>query len=134
MELLISDLAYAYGLKKSEHAHDVIVSVIDSNHFEYGLSIKENCNFHILEIFADTENCNDPLAPTQKQIEHLIRSFKYFIDKGEAKNCLIHCFAGVSRSTAVGIIFMVLQGYSPRKHLIQLKRCGATLFNLIYLF
>jgi len=111
MKLLVSDLSYALSLKKLNHNHDVIVSVIDSNHYEYGLRIKDNCESHILECFSDTENCLDPCAPKKKQIENIINNFKSVILEKKAGNILVHCFAGVSRSTAIGVIYLHLKGY-----------------------
>lgn len=63
---------------------------------------------HCIEKFNDTEDDSNIAAPTQSQISKLI-------EFGSSNNdpILIHCHAGISRSTATAIGVSVSRGLSP---------------------
>ena len=60
--------------------------------------------------FTDTVH-SSPSCPSIHHIRHIIELFKiHNMHKG---NVLIHCHAGISRSTAVAIGLLVMQGIAP---------------------
>jgi predicted protein tyrosine phosphatase len=67
-------------------------------------------NYHI-EFFNDIEEPVESLiGPTKKHIENIINYAKSFTDDDRI---LVHCHAGMSRSTAVAIGILVLHGMKP---------------------
>jgi len=120
--LLVQDLNYALKLKKYNHNHDVVISVLDSIHYEYGLRIRDNVPIHYLEFFTDTENFKDPEAPKKAQIEKIINIFRELILSKKVNNVFVGCYAGASRSTALGVVFLVMQGVDATDAFNEIKQ------------
>jgi predicted protein tyrosine phosphatase len=60
--------------------------------------------------FDDTEAINQPDAPNEFHVRHIINVLKTWIGDNENHTVLIHCVAGVSRSTACAFIARRLMG------------------------
>jgi protein-tyrosine phosphatase len=56
----------------------------------------------------------DKLGPTQQDVDDIIRFLTPFVSDDKVHNLGINCFAGVSRSTAIGIIALVMTGKTPQ--------------------
>ncbi len=69
--------------------------------------IKPACH-HVFP-FDDVEMASHPGAPTATQVAELIALGRRIAAPGAATRILIHCAAGVSRSTAAGFIFACIQ-------------------------
>jgi hypothetical protein len=60
----------------------------------------------------------EEMGPRKSQIQNIITFIKEeLVNSPVAYNLGINCFAGISRSTAIGIIAWVLSGYSPEDSL-----------------
>lgn len=60
----------------------------------------------------------EEMGPRKSQIQNIITFIKeQLIDSPVAYNLGVNCFAGISRSTAIGIIAWVLNGSSPEEAL-----------------
>ena len=67
--------------------------------------------------FFDVVDPNLPMSPTPQDVERLIEVGSSLDDQGHV---LVHCHAGMSRSTAAAMLFMVLHGASPQEAAEQL--------------
>jgi predicted protein tyrosine phosphatase len=54
----------------------------------------------------------DQFGPSIHDAESFIVNFQKLIDDKQIHNVLIHCFAGVSRSTALGFLLLKMMGNS----------------------
>lgn len=118
----------ARGLK--ENNCNAWICTIDKNDFTRGEKIKylfnkRNIPCH-LDFFYDfndndVEYITNPELnediPRKENVQKIINFLDPLVDSEEQYNLGINCFAGVSRSTAIGIISWVLQGYSPKEAL-----------------
>jgi predicted protein tyrosine phosphatase len=80
------------------------------SHFFYDWSDEDNDIFIVKNI--------ESMGPSKKQIQNIISFIKNeLVQSPVAYNLGINCFAGISRSTAIGIIAWVLNGDSPEQAL-----------------
>lgn len=59
-------------------------------------------------------------VPQKHHIENFINFIKPFVDSPESFYLGINCFAGISRSTALGIMVWTMQGLNPTKALYKI--------------
>jgi predicted protein tyrosine phosphatase len=81
---------------------------------------------HFMQFFRDwsdedpeeyiRRNLNEQ-GPQEQHINNIISFLATFVDSPTPYNLGVNCFAGVSRSTAVGIIAWVMEGKSPMEAL-----------------
>jgi len=105
MNVFVSSLAQAQVLFGNT---DCVISIVDQDTIVPDFSIDpHNGKYHHLIVRADdTDDPNDKFAPSLQDI----KSIMTFAKLGES--VLVHCIAGVSRSTAIGIGLMHMSGVS----------------------
>lgn len=82
-------------------------------------------DYHI-EYFHDIEESTGQfIAPTMEQIRRFIEWAKTFTDSDRV---LVHCHAGISRSTAVAIGVLVLHGMKPIDAFIHIQSVRPQLY------
>lgn len=121
-EIIITDLSKAESYSfNSDKKYDVWITAVDDverkkidrmrrNFFSKGI------NFYS-QFFADWSDEDGiqweslkPKAPTIKHIENYITFLKPVVQDDKVHNVGINCFAGISRSSALAIITLVLSG------------------------
>lgn len=61
-------------------------------------------------------------APQKQHIQNIITFLKPFTEDDKPHNLGVNCFAGISRSTAVGIIALTMAGRSPEQALTEILK------------
>ena len=61
-------------------------------------------------------------GPRLQHVQNFITFMKPFVEDNRVHNVGINCFAGISRSTALGIIVFVMSGLSPKEALTKLLK------------
>jgi predicted protein tyrosine phosphatase len=91
-------------------APDTLVSVVPVGFDTSSLRPKwiEPDRHHVFH-FDDVENAFFPGAPTEQDVAALIDLGRALIEPDGTKGVIIHCVAGVSRSTATGFIYCCMQ-------------------------
>lgn len=104
MEIFISnikDISHMFRLNGITH----ILSVISRDELDFIKLPKEfDRNNWLLLYMDDMIDINSPLAPTKNQIETILKWGKTLPSNA---NVLVHCFAGISRSTACALALKV---------------------------
>jgi len=72
--------------------------------------------------FCDTVIASDPFGPAEEDVESVLA----FAPTAQALGgtCLVHCHAGVSRSTAIGIVLLAawLGSYAERRAAVRVRQ------------
>lgn len=127
-KLQITDLSkaksYAFG---SQADYNAWISTVDEED-EFAIKrmkrlFEKKGIIHLAQYFYDWSD-EDPEPYIQKNLESqgpqkthvqtIITFLKQIIESPKVYNLGINCFAGVSRSTAIGIIALVLSGKTPK--------------------
>jgi predicted protein tyrosine phosphatase len=135
-EIKITDLndaeSYAFG---PNNKYDVWVSAIDEDDEHKMHRMKKLLNKkgvkHFFQFFYDfsdedenifyvNKNIED-VGPRKDHIKSIIDFLKPFVEDDKVHNLGVNCFAGVSRSTAIGIIASVMSGKTPDMALDYIK-------------
>jgi len=98
MNVFVSSLAQAQVLFGNT---DCVISIVDQD-----IIVPDFGCHHLIVRADDTDDPNDKFAPTLQDV----KSIMTFAKLGES--VLVHCIAGVSRSTAIGIGLMHMSGVS----------------------
>lgn len=79
--------------------------------------------YHV-EYFYDYDDSDSNVsnAPEPYHIEKIISFLKKLIESDKAYDLGINCYAGISRSTALGIVAWVLQGQTPEQALLKILK------------
>lgn len=87
-------------------APDTLISVVPVGFDTTGLRPQwiEADRHHVFH-FDDVENAFFPGAPTEQDVAELIELGRALLAPDATKGVVIHCMAGVSRSTATGFIY-----------------------------
>lgn len=124
-EIKITDLSeaesYAFG---PNNKYDIWISATDEQDKHKVRRMKKLLNNkgvkHHYEFFYDWSDEDgvewDHLeinGPQLKHVENIINFLKPFVEDDKVHNLGVNCFAGVSRSTAIGIIASVMSGKTP---------------------
>jgi predicted protein tyrosine phosphatase len=124
-EIKITDLSeaegYAFGGKNN---YDVWISAVDEDDEHKMHRMKKLLNAkdvkHFFQLFYDWSDEDgvewdhlESSGPQYKHIESIINFLKPFAEDDKVHNLGVNCFAGVSRSTAIGIIASVMSGKTP---------------------
>jgi predicted protein tyrosine phosphatase len=110
MNITVLDLNQAY-IQRDEF--DAVISLVDHP------SVLEftHPNHHI-EVFLDDE---DPRWPKSPKLEHVERIFNFVSTLSDDANVMVHCHAGMCRSTAIAIAIEAKQGKDPVEAAIALE-------------
>ena len=133
--VIITDLSEARSLSFQEKKENVWISVVDQEDKNKIRTIKNNFANkgvrHFVQYFydwSDEDQDNyivrniEEEGPRLQHVNNIISFLKPFIESDKVCNLGVNCFAGISRSTAVGIIAWVLQGKTPSDALDEIKR------------
>lgn len=105
MEVTVSNLRQARSKATSQQATHV-VSLVDVGFPRHHQAIHFRNRETLLLHFDDTDNANDPRGP---KLEHAKKMLHFFHRAQETNgSLLIHCHAGVSRSTASALAALFL--------------------------
>jgi predicted protein tyrosine phosphatase len=124
--ITITDLSEAVSLSFKETKQNAWISTVDEEdenkiRMMRGNLRKRNIK-HFAQYFYDwSDEDSEPYiqknieekGPREQHVNNIISFIEPLVDSGIIYNLGINCFAGVSRSTAVGIISWVLQGKTP---------------------
>lgn len=72
--------------------------------------------------YDDDDDSNVSNAPEPYHIEKIISFLKKLIESDKVYDLGINCYAGISRSTALGIVAWVLQGFTPEQALLKILK------------
>ena len=123
--------AESYSYNKNNNEYDVWISVVSDedrkqiNRMRKNFDEKNVKYFH--QFFADWSD-EDGLqwghlereAPQKQHVQNIITFLKPFAEDDKPHNLGVNCFAGISRSTAVGIIALVMSGRTVEQALKEI--------------
>lgn len=113
MELRVDSIHRAKNLI-AEDWPTHIISIVNEAGGDFGPSVidRQHGN-HFIFSFHDVENdeSTEYVVPTRKDIKDILEAAAQVPDNGKL---LVHCTAGKSRSTAVGIGILIQRGMSPQ--------------------
>lgn len=134
-KIKITNLADAesYSYNKNNKDYDVWVSAVGEedrkqiNRMRKNFQEKNVKFFH--QFFADWSD-EDGIewghlkqdAPQKHHIQNIITFLKPFAEDKTPHHLGINCFAGISRSTAIGLIALVMSGRTPEQALTELLK------------
>jgi hypothetical protein len=125
---LIEAEGYASGPDKK---YNIWVSAVDRedkskiDKIKTQLKEKNIPHFHqFFYDFSDEDSCffqtNPALGPQKQNIQNIISFLAPYVQTTKEYNLGVNCFAGISRSSAIGIIAISLSGKSPEESLQKL--------------
>lgn len=131
--ITITDLSEAVSLSFKETKQNAWISAVDEEdenkiRMMRGNLCKRNIK-HFAQYFYDwSDEDSEPhiqknleeKGPREQHVNNIISFIEPLVDSGIVYNLGINCFAGVSRSTAVGITAWVLQGKTPTEALDEI--------------
>ena len=122
----ITDLSDAVSFSFKEIKQNAWISVVDEEDRNKIRMIKNNLAKrgapHFVQYFYDwSDEDSEPYiqknieekGPKEQHVNNIISFIEPLVSSSVVYNLGVNCFAGVSRSTAVGIIALVLQGKTP---------------------
>jgi len=134
-KIKITNLAEAesYSFNKNNTEYDVWVSVVGQedrkqiNRMRKNFAEKNVKFFH--QFFADWSDEDgiqwghlEREAPQKQHVQNIITFLKPFTEDDKPHHLGINCFAGISRSTAVGIIALVMSGRTVEQSLNEVLK------------
>jgi predicted protein tyrosine phosphatase len=123
--------AESYSYNKNNNEYDVWISVNGEEDRKEVNRMRRNFNEknvnHFHQFFADWSD-EDGLqwghlekeAPQKQHVQNIITFLKPFAEDDKPHNLGVNCFAGISRSTAVGIIALVMSGRTVEQALKEI--------------
>lgn len=125
--------AESYSFSKNNNDFDIWISVVGEedrkqiNRMRKNFQEKNVKYFH--QFFADWSD-EDGIewghlisqAPEKRHIQNIITFLKPYTEDEKAHTLGINCFAGISRSTAVGMIALVMSGRTVEEALTELLK------------
>ena len=131
----ITDLSTAVSASFKEGKQNVWISTVDeADENKIRIMRKNFCRKMIpyfFQYFYDwSDEDNDPyiqknieeLGPREQHVNNIISFLQPIVESDKVYNLGVNCYAGVSRSTAIGIIAWVLQGKSPQEALDEILK------------
>ena len=131
--ITITDLSTAVSSSFKEGRENVWISVVDEADQKKIRMIKSNFSKkqipHFAQYFYDwSDEDNDVYiqknieekGPREQHVNSIISFLQPIVDSDKVYNLGVNCYAGVSRSTAIGIIAWVIQGKSPQEALDEI--------------
>jgi predicted protein tyrosine phosphatase len=129
----ITDLSAAVSASFKEGKQNVWISAVDEADEKKIRMIKKNFATrgisHFVQYFYDwSDEDNDvyiqkhieELGPREQHVNNIISFLQPIVESDKMYDLGVNCFAGVSRSTAIGIIAWVMQGKSPQEALEEI--------------
>ena len=131
--IIITDLDTAVSASFKETKQNAWISAVDEADQNKIRMIKKNFSQrgtpHFAQYFFDwSDEDNDVYiqkhieeqGPQVQHVNSIISFIQPLIDSDKIFNLGVNCFAGVSRSTAIGIIAWVMQGKTPEQALREI--------------
>jgi predicted protein tyrosine phosphatase len=134
-KIKITNLADAesYSFKPHDAEYDVWISVVGRedvkqiNRMKKNFAEKNVKHFH--QFFADWSDEDGIMwrhlegdAPQKRHVQNIITFLKPFAEDDKPHSLGVNCFAGISRSTAVGIIALVMSGRTIEQALAEILK------------
>jgi predicted protein tyrosine phosphatase len=133
-KITIHELSEAISISYKENfkGYNAWISAVDEedrhriNKLKKNFSSNRNFKYHSQLFYDWSDEDNQPfiiknleeMGPRKSQIQNIITFIKEeLVNSPVAYNLGINCFAGISRSTAIGIIAWVLNGDTPEEAL-----------------
>lgn len=134
-KIKITDLsdAESYSFNKNNRDYDVWVSVVGGEDKKKINRMRKNFQEKNVkffsQFFADWSD-EDGIqwghlqdeAPQLRHVQNIISFLKPFTQDDKPHNLGVNCFAGISRSTAIGIIALVMAGRSVEQALTEILK------------
>jgi predicted protein tyrosine phosphatase len=133
--VIITDLSTAVSTSFKEGKENVWISAVDEADQKKIRMMKKNFSQkqipHFAQYFYDWSDEDDDvyiqkhieeLGPREQHVNNIISFLQPIVDSNKVYNLGVNCFAGVSRSTAIGIIAWVLQGKTPQEALDEIVK------------
>jgi predicted protein tyrosine phosphatase len=134
-KIKITNLAEAesYSFNKNNTEYDVWISVVSEEDRKQINRMRKNFNEknvkHFHQFFADWSDEDGIVwkhleneAPQKQHIQNIITFLKPFAEDDKLHSLGVNCYAGISRSTAVGIIALVMSGRSVEQALKEILK------------
>jgi len=131
--VIITDLSTAVSTSFKEGKENVWISAVDEADKNKIRMMKRNFSKRMISHFAQyfydwSDEDNDPYiqknleeqGPQEQHVNNIISFLQPIVESDKVYNLGVNCFAGVSRSTAIGIIAWVMQGKSPQEALDEI--------------
>jgi len=131
-KLKITDLsdAESYSFNQNVRDYDVWISVVDAADKRKISRMRQNFNKKNVSSFAqffydwsDEDGISwkhlQHEAPQHQHIQNIITFLRPFVEDDKPHKLGVNCFAGISRSTAVGIIALVMSGRTAEDALTE---------------
>jgi len=131
----ITDLSTAVSTSFKEGKENVWISAVDEADQKKIRMIKKNFSQkqipHFAQYFYDWSDEDndvyiqkhiDELGPREQHVNNIISFLQPIVESNKVYHLGVNCFAGVSRSTAIGIIAWVMQGKTPTEALNEILK------------
>lgn len=133
--IIITDLSTAVSASFKEGKENAWISAVDEADQKKIRMMKKNFSHrqipHFVQYFYDWSDEDDDvyiqrhieeLGPREQHVNNIISFLQPIVESDKVYNLGINCFAGVSRSTAIGIIAWVMQGKTPSEALDEILK------------
>ena len=134
-KIKITDLsdAESYSFNKNNKDYNVWISVVDEADRRKVSRMKKNFSEKGIKSFAqffydwsDEDGIEwghlQQNAPQHQHVQNIISFLKPFVEDDKPHKLGVNCFAGISRSSAVGIIALVMSGRTPDEALTEILK------------
>jgi predicted protein tyrosine phosphatase len=131
--VIITDLETAVSSSFKEIEQNAWISAVDEADRNKIRMMKNNFakrgTSHFVQYFLDWSDEDDDIfiinnlekeGPSEQHVNNIISFIQPLVDSDKVFNLGVNCFAGVSRSTAIGIIAWVIQGKTPKEALDEI--------------
>ena len=131
--IIITDLSTAVSASFKEGKENAWISAVDEADQKKIRMMKRNFSKrnipHFAQYFFDWSDEDDDvyiqkhieeLGPREQHVNNIISFLHSIVESDKVYNLGVNCFAGVSRSTAIGIIAWVMQGKTPTEALNEI--------------
>jgi predicted protein tyrosine phosphatase len=131
--VIITDLSTAVSTSFKESDQNVWISAVDEADRNKIRMMKKNLASrgipHFAQYFYDwSDEDNDTYiqknleeqGPQEQHVNNIISFLQPIVDSDKMYSLGVNCFAGVSRSTAIGIIAWAMRGKSPQEALDEI--------------
>jgi predicted protein tyrosine phosphatase len=133
--VIITDLPDAVSASFKEVKENAWISTVDEEDKNKIRMMKTNFSKrnipHLAQFFYDWSDEDDDVfivknledkGPREQHINNIISFIEPLVNSDKVINLGVNCYAGVSRSTAIGIIAWVMQGKTPEEALDKIKK------------
>ena len=133
--VIITDLSTAVSASFKEGKQNVWISTVDeADENKIRIMRKNFCRKmipHFAQYFYDWSDEDDDVyiqrhieeqGPREQHVNNIISFLQPIVESDKVYNLGVNCFAGVSRSTAIGIIAWVMQGKTPTEALDEILK------------